>query len=231
MKKAWISVLFLVVWLAAAPSARAFIMINEILAEPPKNATGDANADGVLSSGDDEFIELFNPDGLSVDLSGWYLTDKIKTRHIFDTGVLFDPNGIMVVFGGGTPNIGGINGYTASTGSLSLNNSGDVISLFDQNGALINSVTYGKEADKEESLTRSPEGEGESFVLHSTLPQAQGRAYSAGYFTVPPAVIPEEPAPGPPPDDQAVVPEAGSILYLTLGIGMLWARELLRFSV
>ncbi len=51
----------------------------------------------------------------------------------------------IVVFGGGSPNssFGGAQVFTASEGSLSLNNSGNTISLLDTLDTVIDSVTYG----------------------------------------------------------------------------------------
>ena len=81
--------------------AQAFIVINEILADPPAGLLGDANADGVGSITQDEFVEFFNPTTNVIDISGWSLSDAVKTRHIFTSGSIFQPRGVLVVFGGG----------------------------------------------------------------------------------------------------------------------------------
>jgi hypothetical protein len=57
-------------------------IINEIHADPDPNA-GDANGDGVINTGDDEFIEIINDTGEEVDISGWTLADEVSVRHTF----------------------------------------------------------------------------------------------------------------------------------------------------
>jgi len=49
--------------------AQAFIVINEILADPPAGVFGDANGDGVTSSSQDEFVELLNTGNSAINLS------------------------------------------------------------------------------------------------------------------------------------------------------------------
>ncbi len=162
----------------SSPS-EAFVIINEILADP-SSAAGDANGDGVISGSQDEFIELFNNGSSSVDISGWYLTDAIKTRNIFSTDTILDPYKFFVVFGGGAPSLPDINWQAASTGSLGLNNSGDTVTLFDTRSVQIDQVVYGSLGGKNQSLTRFPEGTGKIFLLHSDIEQAQGSLFSPG---------------------------------------------------
>jgi len=161
------------------PSAEAMIVINEILADP-STIEGDANGDGIISYFQDEFVELYNHGSDSLNLSGWTLTDGFKTRHIFPTSSILFSYDFLVVFGGGSPNLQGIHWQTASTGSLGLNNEGDVISLFDTSDLLVNQVVYGSLGERDQSLVRFPEGSGEEFVLHTSLSQAQGKIFSPG---------------------------------------------------
>ena len=79
--------------------------MTELLADPSSGLLWDANGDGIVSATDDEFIEIFNPSLDAVDLSGWYLNDNIKTRHIFSPGFSLPGQGIVVVFGGGSPGL------------------------------------------------------------------------------------------------------------------------------
>ena len=48
------------------------IMINEILADPAPDLTGDANGDGERHATEDEFIELVSLSAQPVDLTGWF---------------------------------------------------------------------------------------------------------------------------------------------------------------
>lgn len=156
--------------------ADALIVINEILADPHASQ-GDANADGIISTRDDEFVELLNTGADPVDLAGWTLHDDRDLRHEFAPGFVLAPNAFGVVFGGGTPAIDAIQWSTASSGNLGLNNSGDTIYVYDQFDILVTQVSYGSEGGDNTSLTRVPDGEGEEFHLHS---EYSGNLFSPG---------------------------------------------------
>lgn len=218
--------------------AAAFIVINEILADPPAGLSGDANADGVGSITQDEFVEFFNPTTNVIDISGWSLSDAVRTRHIFAGGSISQPQGILVVFGGGNPQLPDIDWFTASTGTLGLNNDTDIITLLNQNGEPMDQVTYGREAGQDQSVARSPEGTGNIFVQHLSLANADERRFSPGYFINP--VIVTEPEVNDPPGqdaqggpvednsshgDHPTVPEPSTICYLASGLGAMLLRR------
>ena len=108
-------VLLLAVLLFAAPRVDAFIVINEILADPASGLLGDASGDGVRSGTKDEFIEILNFGDSTVNISDWYLTDSVATRHTFPTNTFLQPYSYLVVFGGGHVILPGINWQTASS--------------------------------------------------------------------------------------------------------------------
>ena len=159
----------------------ANVVINEILADPPSGAAGDANGDGVRSAIQDEFIELVNTGGISADLSGWTLSDAVGVRHIFPAGTVLPPGGAIVVFGGGSPtgDFGGAPVQTASTGRLGLNNTGDEVILRDASSNVVDSHIYGGEANDNQSITRFPDGTGD-FFKHAEIPAASGARFSPG---------------------------------------------------
>ena len=161
----WVGVL-VVALIGWHSSAEAMILINEVLADPP-SVGGDANHDGVVSSTQDEFVELVNPTADAVSLSGWTLSDAVQVRHVFAADTAVPSGGFFVVFGGGSPS-GFARATIASTGTLSLNNSGDSVVLRDATAALIDSFTYGSEGGADVSLTRAPDGSG-AFVKHTTV--------------------------------------------------------------
>lgn len=139
------------------------IIINEILADP---IGIDANNDGTLNTGQDEFIELVNLDGTSYDLTGYTFSDATGVKHTFGA-VTIPAGGSVVIFGGGTPTgIPGINN-TSSSG-LSLNNGGDTVTLKNSDGNTIATYTYGSEADDDQSIGRSDDSTG-GFVKHETI--------------------------------------------------------------
>ncbi len=192
--------------------ADAFILINEILADPPAGIAGDANGDGVSSSSADEFIELFNNSSNAVDLSGWSISDAARERHMFSSGLFLSPNQLLVIFGGGSPQLPGGYWQLASTGTLSLNNTADTITLFDANHSIIDQVVYGSEAGHDQSITRFPEGNQGPFVEHLSLPNSGGLRYSPGYFVDRP-------------ETQAAVPEISTLYALGLGVPWMLRRR------
>ncbi|MBI3996746.1 MAG: lamin tail domain-containing protein [Candidatus Omnitrophica bacterium] len=148
------------------PQAGAAIFINEILADPPA-VIGDANRDGVVSTTQDEFVELINTDSQAISLAGWTLSDQMQVRHTFAPATSIPANGFFVIFGGGVPQ-GFSSAAIASTGTLSLNNGGDTVTLRDAVAGLIDTFTYGAEGGMDVSLTRSPDATG-AFVKHTAV--------------------------------------------------------------
>jgi len=115
----------LVCWGAVClPKAEAFIVINEFLADPAADLSGDSNQDGVRSGSADEFIEILNFSDTAMDISGWSLTDAVSTRHVFPSTTVLSSFEYLVVFAGGSPNLPGIDWQVASSGFLGLNNEG-----------------------------------------------------------------------------------------------------------
>ncbi|MDH3620826.1 MAG: lamin tail domain-containing protein [Gammaproteobacteria bacterium] len=157
-------------------------VINEIHADPDGTIDGDANGDGTRNSTEDEFVEILNNSGASADISGWTLSDGFSVRHTFPAGSVVDDGCSIVIFGGGTPDgaFGLSAVQTASTGALGLNNGGDTVTL--NNGtADVTSAGYGSDGGDNQSLTRDPDGDGNSaFVKHSVATTSGGTLYSPG---------------------------------------------------
>lgn len=179
-KKRWVVVSIFMVVLLGAPSVMASVIINEIFADPPSGLNGDANNDGIRSVSDDEFIEFLNNNASASDVSGWSISDNIASRHVFPSGSLIAPYSFLVLFGGGAPSLPGVHWQTASSGSLSLNNGGDTITLFDSNAVVVHQVLYGSIGGRDQSITLFPDGQGTEFVLHADLADAQGHLFSPG---------------------------------------------------
>ena len=154
------------------------LVVNEILADPALGLEGDANGDGVRDGSEDEFVEIYNNGSASVDLSGYTIEDGAGLRHTFPAGTVLDPGIAVTVFGGGSPT--GIPGVvqTASDGELGFNNSGDDVTLKDETGNVLLSVSYGSEGGNDQSLTRDPDFTG-SFTQH-TQASSSGARYSPG---------------------------------------------------
>jgi hypothetical protein len=156
-------------------------LINEVLYDPPAGDAGDANGDGTRSALQDEFIEFFNS-GPEIDISGYTVSDADEVRHTFPAGTILGPNGILVLFGGGTPTgtFGGALVQTASEGQINMSNAGDLVTLADADGNVI--LTFDVEPlsnTPDESYTRNPDLTGQ-FEQHSGIEAANGALYSPG---------------------------------------------------
>ncbi|HEY9402263.1 MAG TPA: Ig-like domain-containing protein [Pyrinomonadaceae bacterium] len=170
------------------------LVLNEILADPPDGAAGDANRDGARSSTQDEFIELVNASTFDLNLGGYQLTTRGSggadtVRHTFAADTVVAPGMSVIVFGGAQaatfdpahPAFAGALVQTASTGGLSLANGGSIVKLLDATGTTIEQLAYGgagePDGDRNQSLTRAPDVSGD-FVMHETA--SGGRSFSPG---------------------------------------------------
>ena len=187
-------------------SAEAVVLINEVLADP-STIFGDANGDGVISTTQDEFVELINTADDPVSLAQWTLSDAVQVRHVFSAGALIPAYGFFVVFGGGTPT-GFANVATASTKTLGLNNSSDTVTLRDVLAVPVDGFTYGAAGGQDVSLTRFPDAEG-LFVQHSSV---SNRAFSPGTTVGGLRTLPHD-SPDPP-----AIPEPSAFLLFGLGL-------------
>ena len=163
-----------------ADMQEAVWVINEFLADPADDLSGDANGDGFRSAIQDEFIEIVNNSGVAADISGWTLADETEVRHIFPPGTLIPDQCAIIIFGGGIPTnlFGNATVQVASNGRLGLDNSGDTIILTPSSAAAI-SLTYGFEGDDDQSLTRDPDISGD-WIKHSLASGASGSLFSPG---------------------------------------------------
>ena len=148
------------------PPTPASLVINEVLADPAPGF--DANRDGVASTSADEFIEIVNVGGEPIDLSGATLADAVSVRAIVPDGVVLEPGGALVLFGGGSPDPADFPGVQVAAGgsSLFLNNSGDTIVLSAAGGGVLAALSFGLVSDQ--SLVRQTELDGTSALVPHT---------------------------------------------------------------
>jgi uncharacterized protein len=170
-------VLAAVAALCLASTAQAEMQIAEVLADPPNDVSGDVNHDGTRSAIEDEFVELLNTGTSPIDLSGWTLSDAVQVRHTFATGTSLVPGASIVIFGGGTPRGFDTAIAVASSGTLSLNNHGDVVTLRDASLVIMDTVAFGSHADRDQSLVRRGPN---ALVLHTSIESAEHAPYSPG---------------------------------------------------
>lgn len=170
------------------------LVINEVLASG--GVDGDPNGDGVTDELEDEFIELVNVGGASVDLSQVTITDQDfpgLPRHTFADGTTLRAGEAIVVFGGGdvsglsAPNARFVTADNDDPGTenmLALTDAGDRITVAMADGTVLATLAWGTAdltgsvpAVSDASLTRSPDVTGTTWVDHSTVSKA---AYSPG---------------------------------------------------
>jgi hypothetical protein len=164
----------------------SLIGLNEFLADPPDGPAGDANGDGVRDTADDEFVEIVNRTNAPVEISGFTIRDAAAARFTFPAGTVIPAGESAIVFGGGSPvgEFGNsrVNGLVFIAG-LSLNNTGDTITIADSGGMVVESVTYGSGAgNANEAFNRDPDVLGTSFVRHSSVDGGEDRLFSPGTF-------------------------------------------------
>ena len=145
--------------IAAATPAQ--VILNEILANEPGSSTGG------------EFIEIVNVGGTSIDISGWTLSDSIQARHTFAAGTTLAAGKAIVVFASATAIPAGTpNAIGSSTGALSLNNTGDTVSIRNAGGTVVDSFTYGSSLASTDGVSRNRNPDataGAAFVLHTAI--------------------------------------------------------------
>ncbi len=139
-----------------ALAAQAEVVINEIMYNTP-------------GSPDVEWIELYNNGSSTVELDDWYLIDGNDTHpHCNLLGDLLPGHFLVVVgdFALFTPQYPGvtttnINAFDPSGTGFGLGNGGDTIFMYDDDGVLVDTVTY----DDGGSWPGSPDGDGPSLEL------------------------------------------------------------------
>lgn len=162
------------------------LVINEILGDVPSGPAGDANGDGITHFQQDELIEVVNLTNKNLDLRGCTLSDGVQVRHTFEGDLnpiayVLRARSALVVFGGGNPApIADVPLFTASTGSLGLNDSGDRVVLHCPTAAgptVFDDTAYPSDAP-DEAYTRAVQGDiSAPWVPHS---QVGSGAFSPG---------------------------------------------------
>ena len=152
---------------ATSPDVIEPLMLNEILADPQR----DWNGDGIVSSRDDEWVEIVNVGISAVTLDDYRLAGADTSwRYGFSGGLA--PGGVLVVYGGQSYAWENANG--APKFGLRLVNTGGSIGLWRlANGdtVLVDSYTFlDHEADPDRSTGRLPDGGGSWRVFDALNP-------------------------------------------------------------
>jgi hypothetical protein len=141
------------------------IFINEWMAVNNGSLTDPTDGDW------DDWFELYNPNAVAVNLSGYLLADSltnVAARWSIPSGVIIPAGGFLLVWADGEPG-------QFQTGSnelhanFRLSQDGESIALFTPSGVLVDSVTFGRQsADVSEG--RSPDGSANIQQLDSPTP-------------------------------------------------------------
>lgn len=138
------------------------IVVNEVLPNPDGSDSGE------------EYIELVNLSDAAASLDGWTLGDAVNdARHVFEATATIPAGGAIVIYDSGDHSAipGAIN---SSTGTLSLNNAGDSVTLRDASGAVRSVVTWGS-APSGVSLNRAEDGDADALLVdHDEVAGAVG---------------------------------------------------------
>ncbi|MBN9689793.1 MAG: lamin tail domain-containing protein [Verrucomicrobia bacterium] len=158
------------------------VTINEFMA---------GNSNTLADPADNNFedwIELYNAGSAAVDLSGYFLTDSLVNWNQFriPAGVTIAPGGFLLVWADGESAQNAVaNGDLHTSFRLSLD--GEQIGLFDPNGELVDSVSFGAQRN-DVSQGRYPDGDtGPLLELDTPTPRA-GNAIAGG--NLPPVLAP-----------------------------------------
>ena len=104
-------------------------------------------------------------------------------------GTIIPTNGVLVLFGGGNPTgtFGNAIVQTATGGILNMNNAGDFVTMYNNDGDII--LTFDIEPlsnNPDESYTRypdlntEPDSDGNLFYQHAGISEASGGFFSPG---------------------------------------------------
>ena len=154
-----------------SPILTYFLIISEVLADPPEGSAGDANRDGRSNPYEDEFIELYNAGPVPISLAGWRLGSPSGYFH-FPADAVIEPDSYLVLFGGGKPTDFTVPVYT-DDGSIGdgLNDSGESIHLIDAHGHEVAFLFHDSWPDDQSLVRIAPDSS--TYVPHKTASPAQ----------------------------------------------------------
>lgn len=133
------------------------VVINEFMASNSKTAK---DQDGEY----DDWIELFNNSGKTLDLSGYFLSDKSDniTKWVFPKGTSISPYGYLIVWADENGKQEGLHA------NFKLSASGEEIYLSKPDTTVIQSIVFG-EQKTDWSSSRIPNGKGDFVIKTPTF--------------------------------------------------------------
>ena len=119
----------------------------------------------------DDWFELFNPNDVAVNLSGYSLTDDLVAgaRWTVPAGTTIPANGFLLVWADNETIENSTNSTDLHAG-FRLSQSGEAIGLFAPNGSLVDSVTFGPQTN-DISRGRWPDGSASFYFMPIPTPR------------------------------------------------------------
>lgn len=141
---------------AVGMSSNTDIVINELMAS--NDATVADNAGEY-----DDWIELYNTSSSTVDLSGWYITDKSDnlTKYDIPSGTQILGNDYLIIWADEDSS----QGPNPVHANFKLSAGGELVMLLDASVLLVDSVTFGQQTT-DMGYARVPNGTG-NFVIQA----------------------------------------------------------------
>ncbi len=151
------------------------VVINEWMAD---NAGPGGFADPVDGRFQDWF-ELYNPNSVAVNLSGYCLTDDLSqpAKWRIPTDIVIAPRGFLLVWADSETNQNGLFAGGDLHADFQLSNGGEDIGLFSPNGAPQHAVTFDRQI---ENVSQGLFPDGDTNAFHSMpnwTPRASNRLY------------------------------------------------------
>ena len=149
------------------------VVLNEWMAD---NAAPGGFADSVDGMFQD-WIELYNPNEIPVNLSGFFLTDTLTqpAKWQIPTNTIIAPHGFLLVWADGDIGQNGLGTNGDLHANFQLSRSGEAIALFNSDGLLQDSVVFGPQIQNV-SQGLFPDGKvGSVYYMENWSPRSANR--------------------------------------------------------
>ncbi len=149
------------------PPPLPVVFINEWMADNTHTLADPADGDF------EDWFELYNPGTNTVDLGGYFLTDKLSNKFQAQVPTngqyTIPPHGFLLVWADGETNQNSVSRADLHV-IFSLSKSGEAIGLFAPNGTVIDSITFGAQTS-DVSQGRVPDGSTNIVFMTTTTPR------------------------------------------------------------
>jgi hypothetical protein len=147
-------------------TVRGEVVINELM---PSNVSTQQDQDGEY----DDWIELYNRGSESIDLSGFFLTDRAQnlTKYAIPDNTILGADEYLIIWADEDDTQEGLHA------NFKLSRSGESVFLSDADSVIIDQITY-TEFDSDNTFARRPNGSGPFEVSSPTFAENNNLAIS-----------------------------------------------------